>query len=81
MDPLIIHKQIFNTSNSKDFVLLQLLKVLLSIFIIVLFGILANQVYQGNINQVWEQVLLPASMIFFVIVFNKVSPYKLFDLS
>lgn len=81
MDPLIIHKQIFNTSNSKDFVLLQILKVLLSIFIIVLFGILANQVYQGNINQVREQVMLPASMIFFVIVFNKVSPYKLFDLS
>lgn len=81
MDPVIIHKQIFNTSNSKDLILIQILKSMIGILALVLFGIIVNQVYQGNIDKVAEQILLPASIFFFVVVFNKISPYKLFDFS
>lgn len=79
MEPVIIQKQIFNTSESKDFILLQLVKIMLGIFIVILFGIIGNQVYNGNIDKIKEQIFLPIMLCSMIYVFNKMTPYKLFD--
>ncbi len=78
MEPIIIQKQIFNTGESKDFILLQLVKIMLGIFLIIIFGIIANQVYNGN-DKITEQIVLPVIIAGMIYVFNKMTPFKLFD--
>lgn len=79
MDPIIIQKQIFNTTESKDFLLLQLVKIMLGVFFIIMIGIIGNQVYNGNLDQVTEQISLPILIATMVYAFNKMTPFKLFD--
>lgn len=78
MEPIIIQKQIFNTSESKDFILLQLVKIMIGIFLIIIFGIIANQVYNGN-DKITEQIMLPVIIAGMIYVFNKMTPFKLFE--
>lgn len=78
MEPIIIQKQIFNTGESKDFILLQLVKIMISIFLIIIFGIIANQVYNGN-DKITEQIMLPVIIAGMIYVFNKMTPFKLFE--
>lgn len=79
MEPVIIQKQIFNTSESKDFILLQLMKIMIGVFLIIMVGIIGNQVYNGNLDQVTEQIFLPIMIVAMVYIFNKMTPFKLFD--
>ena len=78
MDPVIIQKQIFNTSESKDFILLQLIKIMIGVFLIIMVGIIGNQVYNGNLDQVTEQIFLPIMIVAMIYIFNKMTPFKLF---
>jgi hypothetical protein len=78
MEPVIIQKQIFNMSESKDFILLQLIKIMLGIFLLIMMGIIGNQIYNGNIDKVTEQIFLPIMIISMIYVFNKMTPFKLF---
>lgn len=79
MEPIIIQKQIFNTSESKDFILLQLVKIMIGIFIMIMIGIIGNQVYNGNIDKVSDQIFLPIMIVTIIYIFNKMTPFKLFD--
>lgn len=78
MEPVIIQKQIFNTSESKDFILLQLIKIMIGVFLIIMVGIIGNQVYNGNLDQVTEQIFLPIMIVAMIYIFNKMTPFKLF---
>jgi hypothetical protein len=78
MEPLIIQKQIFQTSESRDFILLTLFKVILSVFILIAFGIIGNQVYKGN-REIADQMILPLLLGISILIFNKISPFKMFE--
>lgn len=78
MDPVIIQKQIFITSDTKEDTLSMVLKIAIGVLVMILFGIIGNQLYNGN-KEIMEQLLIPFAMFTCVLIFNKVSPFKLFE--
>ena len=74
-----IQKQIYNTSDKKDFIVLQIFKVFLSLSLIVLFGFLGIKAYKKEISP--EIFLIPFALFTCIMFLNiLVLPYQIYIL-
>lgn len=74
-----IQKQIYNTSDKKDFIILQIFKIFLSLLLIVLFGFLAIKAYKKEISA--EIFIIPFGLFSGILFLNIiVLPYQIYSM-
>tara|TARA_B100000405_G_scaffold108829_1_gene75983 strand:+ start:374 stop:610 length:237 start_codon:yes stop_codon:yes gene_type:complete len=78
MEPVTLQKQIFNTDDSKDHIMIQVLKIFCGILLLLMFVMIGVQFKDGK--DVSEHVLIPFTIVILITVANKIFPYKLFTL-
>jgi len=78
IEPVTLQKQIFNTDDSKDHIMIQILKIFCGILLLLMFVMIVVQYQQGK--DVSEHVLIPFTIVLLVTVANKIFPYKLFTM-
>ena len=78
IEPVTLQRQIFNTDDSKEHIMTQILKIFCGILLLLMFIMILVQYKQGK--DVSEHILIPFTIFVLVTVANKIFPYKLFTL-
>jgi hypothetical protein len=77
MEPVTLQRQIFDTNDSKDHVMTQILKILIGILLLLVFVMIVVQFTKGK--DISEHILIPFTLFCVVTLANIFFPYKLFE--
>lgn len=79
ISPVTIQKQIFDTRDDKQFIMMRIFKILLG-FICLFIGLYLLAIIQQKPKEVFELIAIALFAYFGVMLFNKTLPYKIFML-
>lgn len=77
IEPVTLQKQIYNTDDSKEHIMAQILKIFCGILLLLMFIMIVVQYNKGK--DVSEHILIPFSIGIMVTIANAFFPYKLFQ--
>jgi len=79
ISPVTIQKQIFDTRNDKQFIMMKILKILLE-FLCLFIGLYLLAMMKHKPKEIFELITVALFAYFGIMVFNKSLPFKIFML-
>ena len=79
ISPVTIQKQIFDTRNDKQFIMMKIFKILLE-FLCLFIGLYLLAMMKQKPKEIFELITVALCAYFGIMVFNKSLPFKIFML-
>jgi len=79
ISPVTIQKQIFDTRDDKQFIMMRIFKILLG-FLCLFIGLYLLSMIQQKPNDIYKLILEALFVYFGIMMFNKSLPFKIFML-
>lgn len=79
ISPVTIQKQIFDTRDDKQFIMMKIFKMILASFCLCI-GLYLLAMIQEKPNDIYKLILEALFVFFGIMIFNKSLPYKIFFL-
>lgn len=79
ISPVTIQKQIFDTRDDKQFIMMKIFKIILGLFCLFV-GLYLLAMIQKKPNDIYNLILEAMFVYFGIMIFNKSLPFKIFML-